>query len=266
MNGVSLDHVIEGSGPTVVLVHGSWADRYTWVPVTSLFVGHCRVASYDRRGHSRSERPPGQGSVHEDVADLAALVETLDLAPVFVCGNSFGGLVALRLAHTRPDLVRGVAAHEPPGTGLLAGPDLADATARMSPVRALLEAGEDAAAAELFVEMVALGPGGWALLPPRVRETFVHNAPTHLDELRDPDAFGLDLDALASYTGPVLLSHSDDSPPMFAPILDRIAAALPQSVRHVYAGAGHVPHVTRPEEYARVTLPWVLGSYGRGTA
>ena len=38
-----------------------------------------RVITYDRRGHSQSERPSAQGSIREDVADLAALIEQLGL-------------------------------------------------------------------------------------------------------------------------------------------------------------------------------------------
>jgi pimeloyl-ACP methyl ester carboxylesterase len=45
---------------------------------------------------------------------------------------------------------------------------------------------------------------------------------------------------------------------MFAPILDWIAALLPQAERHLYAGAGHVPHLTHPADYARVTLERAL--------
>jgi pimeloyl-ACP methyl ester carboxylesterase len=40
-----------------------------------------RVVVYDRRGHSRSQRPDTPGSVDEDGEDLAALLEALDLAP-----------------------------------------------------------------------------------------------------------------------------------------------------------------------------------------
>jgi pimeloyl-ACP methyl ester carboxylesterase len=231
--------------------------------VVPLLAKHCTVISYDRRGHSRSERPPTQGSAQEDVADLAALIEALDLAPAFVCGSSYGGLITLRLAATRSELVRGIAVHEPPGVALLfADPalkPLAEAAGqRLAPVQALLEAGEYPAAAERFVNTVAFGPGEWTRLPAPVRQTFVRNAPTFLDELCDPDAFALDLDALARYGKPALLTHGDHSPPMFAPILDRIAALLPQAERHLYAGAGHVPHLTHPADYARVTLKRAL--------
>ncbi|WP_412542921.1 alpha/beta hydrolase [Longispora sp. K20-0274] len=262
VNDVSLYYAVHGSGPSVVMVHGSWGDGNNWAPVVPLLAEDCMVVSYDRRGHSRSERPPTPGSVGEDVADLAALVEALDLAPVFVCGNSYGALITLRLAYQRPDLVRGIAVHEPPGVALLDGPEaepIVRAFAeRVAPVRALLESGADAAAAELFVETIAFGPGGWRQLPQPVRETFVRNAPTFLDELRDPDALGLDLDALRTYPGAALLTHSDNSPPMFAPILDRIAAATPRAQRHTYTGAGHTPHLTQPEEYTTITKPRIL--------
>lgn len=259
VNGTSLYYTARGSGPSLVLVHGSWGDADNWAAVVPQLAEHCTVVAFDRRGHSRSERPPGQGSVHEDVADLAALIEALDLASAFVGGNSYGALITLRLAATRPELVRGIAAHEPPGIALLlddpALAPLADAVGqRLAPVRELLESGDFVAAAEWFVDNVALGAGGWAQLPEPVRQTFVRNAPTYLDELRDPDAVTLDLDALARYTKPALLTLGDASPPMFAPILDRIAPVLPQAKRHLFAGAGHVPHLTHPAEYVRVVL------------
>jgi pimeloyl-ACP methyl ester carboxylesterase len=264
VNDIDLHYDEAGAGPSAIMVHGSWGDGNNWARVTPLLAEHCRVVSYDRRGHSRSERLAAQGSVHEDVADLAALIERLDLAPVFVCGNSYGALITLRLAGTRSDLVRGIAVHEPPGMALLHDPATEPigraARERLAPVRALLEAGDDAAAAELFVDTVAFGPGAWAGLAAPLRETFARNAPTYLDEMRDPQALRLDLELLATYRKPALLTQSDDSPPMFAPILDRIAAVLPQAQRHVYQGAGHTPHAVQPEAYVKVTLPRVLAS------
>jgi pimeloyl-ACP methyl ester carboxylesterase len=216
VNGVDLYYTIEGTGPSLVLVHGSWGDADNWAPVVPQLARQCAVVAYDRRGHSRSERSATQGSVHDDVADLAALIETLDLAPAFVCGNSYGALITLRLAVTRADLVRGIAVHEPPGVPVLLG-DPAFAlvveafTGRMAPVRVLLEASEYAAAAERFVETIALGPGQWQQLPESLRHTFVRNAATYLDELLDPDCLDVDLDTLALYSKPALLTQGDQS-------------------------------------------------------
>jgi len=56
---------------------------------------------------------PTQGSVHEDVADLAAIIERAG-APAHVLGNSMGASVSLRLAAARPELLRTLSVHEPP--------------------------------------------------------------------------------------------------------------------------------------------------------
>ncbi|MFF3071991.1 alpha/beta fold hydrolase [Kitasatospora sp. NPDC057936] len=263
VNGVSLHYEARGEGPGVVLVHGSWSDGDTWAHVVPGLVGSTTVVTYDRRGHSRSEDLLTQGSVHEDAADLAGLIQGLGLAPAFVGGDSYGALVTLRLAAARPDLLRGIAVHEPPGTGiLLADPDLRPiGTAfadRIAAVRELLEQAESAAAAELYVDTLAFGPGAWSQLPAPVRHTYIRNAPTYLDELRDPDALDLDLTGLARYGDPALLTQSDDSAPMFGEVLDLIDLTLSKAERHLYEGAGHAPHLSQPEEWVRMVLPRAL--------
>jgi pimeloyl-ACP methyl ester carboxylesterase len=119
VNGVRLFYELTGDGPPLLLVHGSWVDHASWNLVVPALAQRFPVLTYDRRGHSQSERPPTQGSAEEDIADLAALIEHLGLAPSHVAGNSFGGSLALRLAAQHPEVVRSVAAHEPPFLALL---------------------------------------------------------------------------------------------------------------------------------------------------
>jgi pimeloyl-ACP methyl ester carboxylesterase len=70
-----------GSGPPLVVVHGSWDDHRTWDGVVGELSGSFTTVAYDRRGHGRSSAPPGQGRIGEDVADLAAVIDGLGLAP-----------------------------------------------------------------------------------------------------------------------------------------------------------------------------------------
>jgi len=63
--------------------------------VVSALAESFRVLAYDRRGRSASERPAGQGSVFEDVDDLAGLIDELGLAPAHVAGNSAGAAIVL---------------------------------------------------------------------------------------------------------------------------------------------------------------------------
>ncbi|HXZ69986.1 MAG TPA: hypothetical protein VEH31_03815, partial [Streptosporangiaceae bacterium] len=82
------------------------------------------------------------------------------------------------------------------------------------------------------------------------------NAPTYLDELRDPDGLSVDLDALSGYAQPAQLTLGDQSPPLFAPVLDRLQSALPHAERHTYAGAGHLPQLSHPSEFAAVVADY----------
>lgn len=256
VNGVRIAYTeTGGTGISLVLVHGSWGSHHNWDPVVPGLTEHFRVVSYDRRGHSESERPPGQGHFSEDVADLAALIEQLGLAPAWVVGNSSGAVITLQLAAARPDLLRGIVVHEPPLFGILkeGSPEalaLAEVAAGpLAEVGRRIAAGDQAGGAELFAEQVALGPGSWAAMPDAMRAMMTGNAPTYLDELNDPECSSIDETRLAVYAGPVLITAGGQSPPIFQPVERRLAQLLPQAKRTTYAAAGHIPHVTHPNEY-----------------
>ena len=131
---------------------------------------------------------------------------------------------------------------------------------RMGAVLATLNSGNAELGAQQFVETVALGPGMWEKLPPQVRETFVFNASTWVDEMNEPEKMmTVDLARLAAFNRPTLLSEGDQSPPFFAVILKQIASALPHARHHIYRGGGHVPHLTHPDEFVRVVSEFISG-------
>lgn len=259
VNGVELAYEETGSGPPVLLIHGSWGGRVNWAALTPQLAGALRVVSYDRRGHGESGGEPEAGTVHDDVADAAGLIEALGMAPAFVLAGSFGACIALRLASERPELVARLVCHEPPFISALGqseeGRPIAESVmSNLAEVRRRLEAGEHAEGAEYFVEQVAVGAGAWAQLPPPVREGFVTNARTYLGELRDADAVRVDPATLGRIEAPVLLTQGDRSPAWFPPLLDQLVGALPGVERHVIEGAGHVPAVSHPQEYAALAV------------
>jgi pimeloyl-ACP methyl ester carboxylesterase len=259
VNDVHLYYERIGSGPPLVCVHGSWGDNTNWSPVVPLLSEEFDVVTYDRRGHSSSERLDTQGSTDEDAADLAELIESLDLAPAHVVANSFGGVITLRLAGTRPELLGKVCLHEPPGIPLLLeDPENADLLQSMGPklaaVNAKIAAGENEEAAREFVDEVALGPGIWDALPREQKEIFVRNAPTFLDEASDPTTYAIDLDSISSFEHPVLITQGDQSPPFYAKIIDALMGVLPNAERKTIEGAGHVPQLTNPPLYADIAM------------
>lgn len=268
INGVRLYWEQQGAGPPLVLVHGSWGDHHNWDGVVSGLAGTFRVITYDRRGHSQSERLDSQGHIEEDVADLAALIETNQLAPAHVAGNSFGAAITLKLATVRPDLLASLVVHEPPLIGMLHDdPESAAVGQRIARVLDTLKSGQTELGAREFVENVALGPGMWEQLPPEVRKTFVFNAPTWVDEMNeDSSVMTVDLQRLSAFTRPALLTRGDQSPRFFGIVLDRVTAAMPHAQRHTFRGAGHVPHLTHPGEFVEVVRAFAGAPAAEGGA
>lgn len=132
------------------------------------------------------------------------------------------------------------------------GAELAATGRAIASVVELLEAGEDAAGARQFVETVALGPGMWDRLGDTDRETFVQNAPTWLDESRDPAGLSLDAAALAASDLPLLLTYGTESKAAFGAVVDELAILAPAVEVRAIDGAGHVPQRTHPEALVAV--------------
>lgn len=261
-DGVRIAYRALGAGEPLVLVHGSWTDHRSWDLVAPVLAQHFHVVAYDRRGHSESDRPEGQGRLEEDVSDLAALIEDLGLAPAHVVGNSRGAEITLRLAAKRSDLFRSLSVHEPPLFELLAddpniGPMIEGFGGAISAVAKLLAAGNYEEGARQFME-VALGPGAWNQLPPEDRQTAINNAPTFLDEAMEPDVGPLDLSALARFSSPAMLSFGSASPPLFRPVVERIANAIPGARLQVINGVGHIPHASHPQMFVDTVTSFLL--------
>jgi pimeloyl-ACP methyl ester carboxylesterase len=263
VNGVELYYELQGTQEIpLVLVHGSWGSHHDWDLVLPALAKLFRVLTYDRRGHSQSERPAGPGSVREDAADLGALIEHLGLAPAWVVGNSFGASITLRLAGERPELFRGVIAHEPPLFTLLAddpapAPVLRDVNQKIGAVVERIASGDHAGAAEQFVETVVLGT--WTQVPPEVQQSIIENAPTFLDEANDPEQLAFDLEWIRGFSKPTLLTLGDQSPPIFAPVVARLAGALPHAEVVTLPGTGHIPHATHPGAYVESVIGFMCG-------
>ncbi len=97
---------------TAVFVHGLVMDNLSsfYFTLAAPAARGARVMLYDLRGHGMSERTPAGYSLNDAVADLDGLLTALAIDhPVFLIGNSYGGLVALAFAAAHPRRVAGLA-------------------------------------------------------------------------------------------------------------------------------------------------------------
>ncbi len=111
----SVEYHVGGSGEPLLLLHGLAGSTGNWVELVPELVRRYRVISVDLPGHARSA-PLARGATIEDFAAAAAAVLAAeDVRETVVAGHSFGGLVAIRLARSRPELVRSLLLVSPAG-------------------------------------------------------------------------------------------------------------------------------------------------------
>ncbi|MDX1384292.1 MAG: alpha/beta fold hydrolase, partial [Thermoanaerobaculia bacterium] len=137
----------DGSGPPVLLVHGSISDRSIWEAVRPRLEEHFTVHAVNRRGREESAELDGRVDLEREFLDVAAVVEAIG-EPTHVVGHSFGALCSIG-ASLGTDLVRSLVLYEPPAPR----PEIADAVA---PLRELVDNGRHE---EALLAFLVGGPG-----------------------------------------------------------------------------------------------------------
>lgn len=110
-NGVRLHYVVQGQGPTLLLLHGNatMAEDFRLCGLFQRLARRFRVIAIDRPGFGYSTRP--RGTLWSAPAQARLLLEALrmlDAEPAIVLAHSWGTMVALEMALQRPAGVRGL--------------------------------------------------------------------------------------------------------------------------------------------------------------
>lgn len=101
-----MHYVDEGSGPPMLLVHGTPTWSFEYRHLIRAFAPRFRVIAPDHLGFGLSDRPATFAYTPEAHAEvLASFVAALDLQNVLLVVHDFGGPIALRLALERPSRV-----------------------------------------------------------------------------------------------------------------------------------------------------------------
>jgi 3-oxoadipate enol-lactonase len=244
LGDIRLHHADEGDGPAVVFANSLGTDLRLWDRVLPLLPAGLRVIRYDMRGHGLSTCPPAPYAMGALVADAERLLDHLGVRGCVFVGLSIGGMIAQGLAVKRPDLVRGMV--------------LSNTAARIG-TREMWEA-----------RIAAVRAGGIEALADAVMERWFSRAFRATPELelwrnmlvRQPAEGYIGCAAAIAgsdfYTTTASLSlptlaiagSEDGSTP---PDLVRETAALVRGSRfHLIRGAGHLPCVEKPDDYAAV--------------
>lgn len=96
-----------GTGIPVLALHGTFGRGRIFAGLARELTGVARIIAPDQRGHGGTGRRDSY-TCADFVADAAAVLEQLGLAPAVVLGHSRGGITAYQLAARHPELVAGL--------------------------------------------------------------------------------------------------------------------------------------------------------------
>ncbi|MHA6344778.1 3-oxoadipate enol-lactonase [Roseivivax sp. CAU 1761] len=257
VNGVKLHYRLDGDpdGTPVVFANSLGTDLRLWDAVLPHLPAGLRILRYDKRGHGLSDAPPAPYAMGALVRDVEALMDHVGMRDAIFVGLSIGGMIAQGLAAKRLDLVRGL---------VLSNTAAKIGTREMWSDRiAAVEEGGIAALADPILER-------WFSAPFRATAEF-HAWRNML--IRQPLAgyvgcchaiAGSDfLASTAQLRLPVLgIAGSEDgsTPP---DLVRESVELVPGAAFELIRGAGHLPCVEAPEEYAAI-LTGFLKAQGHG--
>jgi magnesium chelatase accessory protein len=260
-----------GRGPEVLLLHGSGATIHSWAGILPLLARHFSVVAADLPGHGETGMPDAARLALPGVAGLVtALVRELRVDPMLAIGHSAGAAIAARMTLDGAIHPRGLVGLNP----ALAAMD--------APVPAVLAPLVNRIARSRFVARVV---ANFAAQPGRVESTLRATGsvvpPDHLEAYRryaaNPDHVNAVLTMMSHWDlaplvrdlprlpVPLLLILGDGDRWIAPGPLDAVTRDVPQLLRVVVPGSGHLTHEERPFETFReiMNLARMVGAVSR---
>jgi len=235
----------EPNGPTLVVVPGAMSDARAWRQVEQAVTAWPTVAVINRRGRAPSSALPADYSLREEVEDVAEAVEHFSTVGT-VFGWSFGGLISLSLAISRP--LPHVIAYDPIMRGFAAEqlPALAAADAAGDRDRTVeIVCGQISDMSPEQIAALRVDAAGWETM--RRLSTSVLAETAAINEAEVPEQF-------ASLAGRVdlIVGGMHRGLPPYGTSFDDVRVRTPQAAVHELTGHGHMAHLEDPEGLAAV--------------
>lgn len=104
LDGLRYHYVDEGSGPTLLFVHGNPTWSFAWRNLIKALSPHYRVLAVDHIGCGFSDKPQNYPyRLAQHVANLERFVTGLDLRDITLFGHDWGGAIGMGAAAALPE-------------------------------------------------------------------------------------------------------------------------------------------------------------------
>ena len=261
LNGTTYAYTDRGDGPVALFAHGLFVDRTIFDPQVAALEASYRCIVLDMPGHGRSGWRK-EGWTLDDVADdLALFIEEGQLGPVSFVGQSQGGMIALRLAARRPDLVSHLVL-----IGTSARAENPERLPRWREVRRTLAEGSPAARETLFSAMQSeLNDPRWLASEPALAA-----AERGVMLAHEPVALALAVDAavlnredvrslLPAVKAQTLVTSGENDHATPLELARELASSIPAARLAVLPGVGHHPPLEAPAAMNCLLLDFLAG-------
>ncbi len=235
VRGYPARYEVAGEGEPVVLVHGLSGSTRWWSRNVGALSEHYRVYLVNLPGFGVGRRAGPRFVLAEATSWLLAWMEAVGLERAHLVGHSMGGYLSLRLAASRPEVVRRLVLVDPAG---------------MPTGRTML--------GHLVPLLQAARHGSPRFLPVLVRDALYAGPFTLLLAARDLLAEDVRED-LRSVEAPTLLVWGEKDPLIPPSVGDLMQAEISGSSLLVIEGAGHNPMFDRPDEFDAALLDFLGG-------
>lgn len=246
-NGLEIAYERAGDGPPLVLVHGAADDGRVWRPQVAALADEFTVIAWDEPGAGRSSDVPAEFGLADYADCLAAVIEALGLGPAHVVGHSWGGTVVQALYRRHPGLVATLVLVDTYAgwKGSLAGEEVAARVAAMRQALAAPPARFDPTLPGLFA---GAPPAEFvALLEEIAADVRVESLRSQLAIMAEADL----RDVLPTIAVPTLLLWGERDVRSPIGVAREFERTIPDAALVVIPGAGHVPHLERPDDFNR---------------
>lgn len=106
---------VRGDGKPLLMIPAAGGDGEYYTLLADILKGEYKVILYDRRANSRSTiNNPQNFEVEQQSRDIVTVLDAVGEKSAFIFGNSSGVVIALDMAKTQAQAVRGVVVHEAP--------------------------------------------------------------------------------------------------------------------------------------------------------
>ena len=249
-DGTPIGAYRSGTGPPLVLVHGTTSDHARWNGILPRLETAFTCVAIDRRGRGASGDAPIY-HIEREFEDVAAVVDGIG-GPVDLLGHSFGGLCAMEAA-LRTKRLRRLVLYEPaafiPGSGVY-GDEI------LERLEWLLAVGDrEGLTVSMLRDVAGISQATIDLLRRqaywKTRLAVAHTVPR---ELRADEQYRLDAARLGGIRHRTLLLLGGNSPPFYQEGTRMVHDAIPDSRIHTLPGHDHAAMDTAPKLFTDAVL------------